>query len=162
MIKQTAVITRTDNGLAHVKVVRESTCGQCGVQKGCGTSVFSKVLGNKFSEVIALNPINAEADDIVILGMRESTLISSALLMYLFPLLAMFLAGIVVAAMNAWFELGLGQGWIIAASFTGLILAFLTINKVSNTYKDDKRFQPVILSKASYSEINASGLSVNN
>lgn len=156
MIKQAAVITRTEHDIAYVKTVRESTCGQCGVQKGCGTSVFSKVLGNKFSELTVLNPIQAETGDMVILGMRESVLINSALLMYMFPLLMMFGGAITVTLISQWLNLNLGQPWIIVSSFSWFLVAFLTIKKISKKHVGDKRFQPVILSKATLSEQKAS------
>jgi len=156
MIKQTAVITRTENDIAYVKTIRESTCGQCGVQKGCGTSVFSKVLGNKFSELTALNVIHAEAGDMVILGLQESVLINSALLMYMFPLLMMFGGAVAAILMGQWFNLDLGQSWIIASSFGWFLTALLVIKKISQKHVGDKRFQPVILSKATLSEQKAS------
>jgi len=160
MIKQSAVVTRTEHDIAYVKTIRESTCGQCGVQKGCGTSVFSKVLGNKFSELTVLNPIHAETGDMVILGLRESVLINSALLMYMFPLLMMFAGAVVAILVNDWLNLDLGQPWIIVSSFSWLLVAFLSIKKISKKHVGDKRFQPVILSKATLSEQRASGFPV--
>ncbi len=156
MIKQTAIVTRTEHAVAFVKTIRESTCGQCGVQKGCGTSVFSKVLGNKFSEITALNPIDAKTGDMVILGMQESVLINSALLMYLFPLLMMFSGAASMIMISHRLNLDLGQLWTIASSFTWLLAAFLYIKKASKKHVGDKRFQPVILSKATLSERKAS------
>ena len=156
MIKQTAVVTKAEHGTAQVKVVRESTCGQCSVQKGCGTSVFSKVLGNKFSEITVLNPVDAEAGDIVILGLAESVLVTSAMLMYLFPLLMMFGGAMVIVMLNNWLGFELGQLWVIAASFSGLIVAYRIIKRVSSRHSNNKKFQPVILSKATLSEMKAS------
>ena len=156
MIKQTAVVTRTEHDIAYVKTIRESTCGQCGVQKGCGTSVFSKVLGNKFSELTVLNPIHAETGDMVILGLQESVLISSALLMYMFPLFMMFAGAVFAVAVSGWLNLNLGQMWIIVSSFSWFLVAFLMIKKISKKHVDDKKFQPVILSKATLSEQKAS------
>ena len=161
MIKQTAMVTSTEGDTAHVRVYRESTCGKCGVQKGCGTNVFSKVLGNKFSELTVSNAIHAEAGDIVILGLYESVLITSALLMYLFPLLMMFAGAIIVVLLEQWLQIGLGQGWIILSSFSCLLLAFLYINRQSRKYVKNKKYQPVILSKATLSDIEASQFKVN-
>jgi len=156
MIKQIAVVTRVENDVAYVKTVRESTCGQCGVQKGCGTSVFSKVLGNKFSELTALSTIKVEEGDVVMLGLRESVLISSALKMYLFPLLMMFAGALVMTFISELFDLALAQGWVILSSFTWLALAFGYIKHTSRQHEGDSKYQPVILSKATLSEIKAS------
>ena len=160
MIKQTAIVIGTKREVAQVKVFRESTCGQCGVQKGCGTSVFSKVLGNKFSELTVLNPIHADIGDVVILGLQESVLINSALLMYLFPLLMMFGGGVFIVMTNNWLGLELGQIWIIASSFIWLFVAFLFIKNLSKKHANDERFQPVILSKATMAEMKTSPFSV--
>lgn len=160
MITQTAVVTESVGEIAHVQVMRESSCGQCSVQKGCGTNVFSKVLGNKFSRLAALNQIEAEKGDVVILGLRESVLLKSAFLMYMFPLVMMFSGAIAIIFLNNWFEIRLGQGWIILSSFAGLLLAFLYIRKLGHRNENDSQYQPVILRKATLSEIRTSSFPV--
>lgn len=161
MITQTALITDVHGEIAQVQVIRESTCGQCSVQKGCGTSVFSRVLGNKFSQLSAINQVNAQQGDVVILGLQESVLIKSTLLMYLFPLLMMFGGAVFVLILNSFSGIALGQGWVIASSFCWLILAFLYINRVSRLHQHDRRYQPMILRKASLSELKTSPFQIN-
>jgi sigma-E factor negative regulatory protein RseC len=161
MIEQTALVTATKDDIAYVEVHRQSTCGQCSVQKGCGTSVFSKVLGNKFSELTVLNPVHAEKGDVVILGLHESVLIKTALLMYMFPLIMMFVGAISVVIIEQWLNLNLGQGWVILASFISLLAAFLYIKKISRKHMKNGKYQPVILGKATFSDIQASPFKVN-
>lgn len=148
MIEQTALVTKTDQDVAWLKVYRESTCGSCGVQKGCGTSVFSKVLGNKFSEIRAINTIKAEPGDMVKIGLRESVLLKSAFMMYLFPLFMLLLFAAAISVLDSLFSLGLSQAWIIISGIIGLTFAFVLIKKHMANYSNDERFQPVILSKA--------------
>jgi sigma-E factor negative regulatory protein RseC len=161
MITQTAMVMDVHDETASVQVIRESTCGQCSVQKGCGTSVFSRILGNKFSRLTVLNPVNAQQGDVVILGLQESVLIKSTLLMYLFPLLMMFGGAVLVVMLNNFLGFSLGQGWVIASSFLSLILAFVYINRVSRGHQNDRRYQPVILRKASLSELKASPFQIS-
>ena len=58
--------------------------------------------------------------------------------------------------LNNWLGFELGQLWVIAASFSGLIVAYRIIKRVSSRHSNNKKFQPVILSKATLSEMKAS------
>ncbi len=154
MIEQTAVVTETTSDTAKVKVYRESTCGGCQAKSACGTSSFAKVLGNKFSVVSALNPIHAEPGDVVKIGMRESVMLQSAFLVYMFPLVMLFSGALVFNAANLWFALNLGQIPTIVGGLTGLAIAFVLIRKTMSRRHHDERYQPVILSKASLADMN--------
>jgi sigma-E factor negative regulatory protein RseC len=118
------------------------------------------VLGNKFSELKVLNPVNAEKGDVVILGIYESVLLKTALLMYMFPLVMMFAGGIIMLMVEGWIGLALNQGWVIVASFTGLLIAFILISKLSGKFAYNAKYQPVILNKATLTDIKSSPFNV--
>jgi len=154
MIEQTAVVTDVFEDTARVRVYRQSTCGGCQAKSACGTSTFAKVLGNKFSEVSVINSINAEAGDVVNIGLRESVMLRSALLVYIFPLFMLFASAVMIHAIDLWLSLGMGQFQIMVGGLSGLIAAFVIIRKIMSQRIHDVRYQPVILSKASLSEMN--------
>ncbi|MGD9384975.1 MAG: SoxR reducing system RseC family protein [Thioalkalispiraceae bacterium] len=157
MIEQTAMVIDTHDDIAYVKVQRESTCGQCSLNKGCGTNVFSKVLGNKFSQLRVLNPVKAEKGDVVVLGIHESVLIKSALIMYLFPLVMMFGGAAFMQLLDNWLPgIKIGQTGIIVSSFICLLLAFIYIRKSSKRHIHNQRYQPFILKKATLTDMKAS------
>ncbi len=51
MITENAIVVSIDNNQTWIETQRKSVCGQCAANKGCGTSVLSKVIGNKFSKM---------------------------------------------------------------------------------------------------------------
>ncbi len=154
MIEQTAIVTDVVDEFARVRVYRQSTCGGCQAKNACGTSTFAKVLGNKFSDVSVINSIKAEPGDIVKIGLRESVMLQSALLVYIFPLFMLFAGAILLHIINLWWSLEMGQASIMAGGLSGLIIAFFLIRRVMNKRKHDERYQPVILAKAPLSEVS--------
>jgi len=154
MIEQTAVVTEIKADRVRVRVQRQSTCGGCQAKSACGTSSFAKVLGNKFSEVTVLKSINVELGDVVRIGLRESVMLQSALLVYVFPLFMLFAGALILHSINLWLILEMGQLPIIAGGLVGLAVAFGLIRKIMKSRLHDERYQPVILGKASLAEMN--------
>lgn len=152
MIEEKAQVIRVAGEFAWVHTQRESACGQCSAQKGCGTSVFSKLMGNKFVELKVMNPVNAEVGDSVILGLHESVLLKSAIVMYLMPLLTMFASALVAQSLLTDSGLQNLQFWIVSAALMGLVLGFVMARRFSKKRSNDERYQPVILRRAPFSE----------
>ncbi|MBK9131474.1 MAG: SoxR reducing system RseC family protein [Gammaproteobacteria bacterium] len=55
-----------------------TTCGSCSVQKGCGTSVLAKVLGNRVNRIRVINTIGAKTGEWVVLGLEDGALARSS------------------------------------------------------------------------------------
>lgn len=152
MIEEQGQVIRTEGEFAWVHTQRKSTCGQCAAQKGCGTNVFSKVLGNKLVEFKALNKIDATAGDQVVLGLHESVLLKSAVLMYVLPLVMMFVFALLATVLGHSLELNLSQAWVSLFAVMGLLSGFLGARLFARAHQADERYQPVILRRASLSE----------
>ena len=152
MIQEYGYVVKTDEQFAWVHTERKSTCGQCAAQKGCGTNVFSKVLGNKHTELKAINAANVVVGDTVVLGLRESVLLKSAFIMYMLPLILMFtfafLAQIIANASG--YELP--QLWIGIFGVTGLSLGFAYARLFAKQHQADANYHPVVLRKSTLSE----------
>lgn len=154
MIEQTAVVTDVSEDFARVQVYRQSTCGGCQAKSACGTSTFAKVLGNKHSDVTVINSIDAEVGDIVKIGLRESVMLQSAALVYVFPLFMLFAGALILESINGWLLNEMGQLPIIVGGLIGLIVAFYLIRKIMSKRTHDERYQPIIIGKASLTEVN--------
>ena len=95
MIKEWATVIAWDNGMAQVSCDVKTSCNSCSSRAGCGTRVLNK-LGPQTSHTISVP--SAEplvAGQKVELGITESSLLGSAMLVYMSPLLGLF----VVAAL---------------------------------------------------------------
>lgn len=146
MIEETARIVEMGDGFVWVETQRRTTCGNCAVNKGCGTAVLSKVLGRYRTRIKALNSLSVAIGDEVVIGIRENALLLGSLAVYMLPLVSMLLAGFLgeVLAVNAGIE---GDWPGITAGLTGLFLGFVWLRKFSKKISADKDYQPVVLRK---------------
>ena len=148
MIEEKGRIVKTEGHTAWVLTQRKSTCGQCAAQKGCGTNVFSRVLGNKMVEFKAINKIEASVGDEVVLGLHESVLLKSAILMYVVPLASMFLFALIANSLNS----SVSDGWVSLFAVLGLVAGFLYVRQFARTHETDERYHPVILRRTALAE----------
>lgn len=106
MIEQSAIILALEpqeghSSLATIEVVRQSACGICGKTKGCGNAIWGKLFAHKMGSFKALNSINAQVGQSVIVGINERAVMKSALLLYIVPLVTMLIGTILVSTFNA-------------------------------------------------------------
>ena len=141
MIEQNAFVISSNDEFAWVEVQRQSTCGQCAAQKGCGTSVLSKVLGRKMNNIKVLNPPGAQAGDQVVIGLHENVLLKSAVISYLLPLVLMFTGALLFQSL---FEVA-NEVVTVAGATLGFVAALWVLKLFSVRKKSDPDYQPVIL-----------------
>jgi len=156
MIEEKALIVETRENVAWVETQRQSTCSTCQVQKGCGTSVLHKVLGQKRTRLQVLNPAGFEIGDEVVLGLQENALIKGSLMLYALPLFFMFGFAILGYAAFLLYELTYTEGYKILFSLSGLAAGFFWVSKYSKKISNDPNFQAVILSKIKESSVTVS------
>ena len=140
MIKEWATVIAWDNGMAQVSCDVKTSCNSCSSRAGCGTRVLNK-LGPQTSHTITV-PC---AEPLVLgqkveLGITESSLLGSAMLVYMSPLLGLF----VVATL---FQVLFGSD---IAALSGAILGgvggFLIAKGLSPRLAARETWQPIILS----------------
>ena len=149
MIEETGRVVAVEHDVALIETQRRNACDSCAVNKGCGTGVISKLFGQRFTQVKALNKVGAKVDDEVIVGLYEQALVRGSLAVYMVPLIFMFamaLLGQVVATDVLGMESGEGMSIIFA--LLGLGLGFLWVKRFSQKISTDERYQPVILRRA--------------
>ena len=156
MIEEQGQVIRTEGQFAWVRTQRKSTCGQCAAQKGCGTNVFSKVLGNKLVEFKAINKTNAMAGDQVILGLHESVLLKSAVLMYVLPLVSMFVFALLSSFIGEALGVTVSQGWISIFAVFGLLAGFVWVRYFMRNHQTDEKYHPTILRRVTLAEQSSS------
>lgn len=145
MIEESAIVVKTDAEYAWVQTQRKSACGQCSVNKGCGTSVFAKVLGQRFSNLRVINRINASQGDQVIIGVPESVLVKSAFMTYIQPLLLMMIFILAGQWLQQHDIIMFGTGTGIAAGLAGFITGLLLLRRFNRRIAGNAHYQPSIL-----------------
>jgi sigma-E factor negative regulatory protein RseC len=121
MIETPARITRLDGDGAWVVSAAPSSCGAC-AGKGCGSSVFARVLHPDEPEYRVDNPIGAQVGEAVVVGLPDGALLGAAVSGYLVPLLLL----LVGAALGQHLAGELGA---VAGGLVGLLLAAIRLRR---------------------------------
>ena len=143
MIEERAVILSLDNNSgipsATLEIERKNACGLCGQTRGCGNSIWGKLFAHHSTAFKAQNHINAKVGQSVIVGINETALLKSALLLYILPLVTLFL-GAILATKIISTDLSAMIGAVV-----GLVLGLIWVkgHTMSNSYF--RLQQPVIL-----------------
>lgn len=150
MITETATVVSIENNQTWIETQRKSACGQCSANKGCGTSVLSKVIGNKLSKMKAINKINAKVGDEVIVGLNEKSLLKGAFMTYLLPLLYLFLFSFLGQLVAVNFQIYNDELLVIIFAGLGFYLGMRKVKSFSKSIEKNESYQPVILEKSKY------------
>jgi sigma-E factor negative regulatory protein RseC len=149
MIEERAVILSLQSDpsqtetIATLEIERKTACGLCGQTRGCGNSIWGKLFGHQTTAFKAQNRINAKVGQSVIVGINEKALLKSALLLYILPLVTLFIGAILAS------QLWHSDGSTMLGAVAGLVLGLLWVkgHTMSNRYFSLQ--QPVILRLAS-------------
>ena len=148
MITENAIVVSIENNQTWIETQRKSACGQCSANKGCGTSVLSKVMGNKLSTMKAINKINAKVGDEVIVGLNENSLLKGAFMAYLLPLFYLFLFSFVGQFTANYFQIQNSELVIITFAIIGFYFGMRKLKVFSVSIANNENYQPVILKKS--------------
>lgn len=130
MIEQSAKVISCDDNTVWLEAERQSTCGACQLKQGCGTRLLAKHVGKKFSRIAVNKTHDVSVGEQVQLAIPEEALLQGAFLMYIFPLVLMF----VFAAIAQW--LNFSNVTEIIAGLSGLFIGFLLVKKRLSNNKD--------------------------
>lgn len=144
MIEERAKVAEAGDGYAWIEIQRQSACGNCHASSGCGTATLAKLWSGRQLRTRAISELILRPGDEVIVGLAAGVLLRGALLAYLLPL-ALMLAGALLG--EAAFA-GAGEEPVILLGALGLGLGFLAVRILSRRWRDDARFQPVVLRRA--------------
>jgi sigma-E factor negative regulatory protein RseC len=146
MIEERAVIlslesdaNASENSTATLEIERKIACGICGQTRGCGNSIWGKLFAHQSSAFKAQNRINAKVGDSVIVGINEKALLKSALLLYIVPLVTLFLGAILATQLNN------SNGSAMLGAVVGLALGLLWVKGHTMSSSYFKLQQPKIL-----------------
>lgn len=132
------VASTSENGWAQVVADRRDACGDCGAS-GCCAS-----LGGSSRMVIkAMNRAGADIGDLVTISLKSGTVVQSAAIFYLIPLVGLIFG----AALGSKSNLGLPiseTGASILFGFAGLASGFLITAVITKWLAAKQAFTPVI------------------
>ncbi|MGD8977722.1 MAG: SoxR reducing system RseC family protein [Gammaproteobacteria bacterium] len=96
MIIETARVLRVTGAVAWVSCESHAGCQRCAEGRGCGGGVLGRLLGERLREVrVDTAGYRLAPGDRVSIGLSETALLQSSLVMYLVPLLTMLAAALI-------------------------------------------------------------------
>ncbi|OOF26190.1 transcriptional regulator [Salinivibrio proteolyticus] len=115
MIKALAEVTGYQNGWLALACQQQTSCGSCQSQSQCGTGIVSKALPGKVNHVKVRAPKALPVGTLVEIGLAEATLVRSALIVYLVPLVMLMVGALLGQFVFAELASG-GEAGVIATS----------------------------------------------
>ncbi len=110
-----AINPHADGYDIDVSCEQKTSCNSCASQSSCGTGVVSKAIGNKTLHWHLSTAEPLQVGQVVEIGFPERSLVESALIVYMIPLLMMIVGAILGHTIVAPI-LGLGEGVVILLS----------------------------------------------
>jgi positive regulator of sigma E activity/YHS domain-containing protein len=132
------VASTSEDGWAQVVTERRDACADCGASHCCAA-----LRGSSKMVIKALNRAGAGAGDLVSINLRSGTVIQSAAIFYMIPLLGLISGAVVGTTLNQGLPLK-GTASAILFSFIGLALGFLVTALISKRMSAHNRLTPVI------------------
>lgn len=139
MIKEWATVIRWHQGRALLRYGSSSGCGSCNARGACGSYALSKIGPNTEHQLEVEIEQPLVVGQKVEVGIPEGSLLRSAMLVYLTPLIGLFLVAILVQLA------GFQQTWVAISGVLGGLLGFFLARKIASYWGDETAFQPVIL-----------------
>ncbi|WP_064602040.1 SoxR reducing system RseC family protein [Photobacterium sp. J15] len=142
MMRSLATVVAVEPGAITVSCQQQTSCGHCASRDSCGTGIVSKAVPGRSHLVKIPTREKVSEGQLVEIGLPEKSMLHSALLVYMLPLLFLILG----AAFGQWFFVDLaGSGELgvilVAAVSTavGMLLARRLAKRVEglSAYKPD-------------------------
>lgn len=130
MITQQVKVVSCDDKTVWLEAERQSTCSGCRLKQGCGTGLLENHVGKRFSQISVEKNNEFSIGQEVKLAIPEERLLQGALLMYILPLLLLFVFSALAQL------LALNEAVEIIAGLSGLLLGFYWVRTRLKNNKD--------------------------
>ncbi|MDD1622538.1 MAG: SoxR reducing system RseC family protein [Methylococcaceae bacterium] len=143
MIEEQAVVTQVSpQGQVWIKRLQGGACGGCMQQASCGTATLAKLLPKR--EFAVECELSVQTGEHVVVGIDDAHLLSTSLLMYVLPLVAML---IVVGLASVALPAAVADVWLPVIALASLLLAFWLIHRFQAVFLLHYCFKPQIVRK---------------
>jgi sigma-E factor negative regulatory protein RseC len=130
--QQEGVVIGVKDGMAQVKTSRHNDCENCGACPGNSAMVLD-----------AQNPVGAKPGQRVIVEVKEVNMLKSAFIVYLLPLIAVFVGAILGGFLAE--KLGTASLWLqVSGGFLAFLCSILYIKYTDRNARSNVKMQPTI------------------
>ncbi|MGF1687716.1 SoxR reducing system RseC family protein [Photobacterium japonica] len=144
MMHSLATVVACHSGHIVVSCQQQTSCGSCASQQSCGSGIVSKALPGRQHKITIPTQQSVNIGDVVEIGLSERSMIHSALLVYVLPLLCL----VVGAALGQWWFVSMVGGSELGVILTALSCAALGVG-IAKHYaarlEGDSDYQPSLI-----------------
>ena len=148
MLTEIARVVAVEPGKLWVETIRQSVCGSCAVQKGCGHGLLNQISDGhrNYLQVATTEFSRAEfqVDDQVTIGVSERLMLRGSAVLYLLPLACMLLASTILPTLLP----GISELASIGGAAGGFAVGLLLVRWHARHHQDNPDFQPRLLGLA--------------
>ena len=141
MLEEDAKVVEIRGDSVVVETSRQAACGGCDARTACGTGLLSHLFKARNKRFVVKNALNLEVGNEVVIGVSESGLLRGAFLVYILPLLGMFLFAMLSDVILA----PASEAMKLVAGAVGFLLILSWVRARHKRATADPRFQPVIM-----------------
>lgn len=137
--EETAVVSAVNGSFVFLETNSKASCGNCSTKSGCG-SVSSIFTFKPKSKLKVNNTLGLKKGDSVIIALATDALLLATILMYLSPLLLLFVFSLIA-------KLLVGETASVFAGLCGLFVGLFWVKQFTQRSSMAKQFQPKLLRK---------------
>lgn len=145
MVEEPGIVVSIDQTGVWVETQRQSACGACAANKGCGSAVLQKVLGKKRNIVRAVASMPVAVGDHVVLGLQEKALVKGSMLVYALPIVLIIVFAIIAETITVELLSMDAETGSIFGALIGMVFSYFWLNRFGKVISKDEKYQPVIL-----------------
>ncbi len=145
MLLETGRVVAVEDDGVWVETIRQTTCGSCAAQKGCGHGLLNSMSAGHRSLIRALpgalKPADCRVDDEVRISIPEEVILRGSFIVYMVPLVIM-LAGTIIGSSGLTTNTDVGAALGAALGFA---VGVLLVRIHARRHRDDPSLQPTLV-----------------
>ncbi len=143
MITEPGTVARVSADFIWVRCEAQQACQRCAEGRGCGGGLLGRLLGDRLRLVrVPRADLDLQVGEGVVVALGESAVVRAAVVMYLVPLLTLFLGAVALHGLA-----GGGDLWAIAGGIAGLVVGLAYARRFGLRHAADPRYQPAVLGR---------------
>ncbi|WP_413662750.1 SoxR reducing system RseC family protein [Microbulbifer sp. CNSA002] len=141
MLQERGRVVAIESDAIWVETTQSSACNGCSTKSSCGTGLLGDLFSSSTRVKVALNGFSADKihlNDVAVIGITENALTSSALLVYLVPLMSLVLVALIGDSLFA-------EAGAVIGALIGLVFGALGVRWYSRSQSQNPTYTPVLL-----------------
>ncbi len=145
MLVETGRVVAVEPQALWVETIRQSTCGSCAANKGCGHGLLNRIGDGRTGYVRVLpgelDTSSCHVDDQVRISIPEQVILRGSVVVYLLPLVCMLAAAAGVDSLWP----GSSELLTVGAAVAGLAAGFALVRWHAWRHRQDMALQPTLM-----------------